>query len=145
MWIKYSDFGCDKQVCGWSMADDRFHVRWHMGHDPATITARDGISSSDEPVVQAWWEVHTLELHRMGEATDCWASVSLLRKDLKIKSISEVMSTHLNCKTYLTVYMVEWGASLANLSSIFLGSCWFCFENMRRKMNRRGMARDGHR
>jgi len=55
----------------------------------------------------------------MGEAADRWASVPLLRKDLKIKFISEEMSTHQNCKAYLTAYRVERGASLANLSSIF--------------------------
>jgi len=50
----------------------------------------------------------------MGEAADRWASVSLLWKDMKIQFISEAVSTPPNCETYLTAYVVERGASLAN-------------------------------
>jgi hypothetical protein len=51
----------------------------------------------------------------MGEDADRWVSVALLRKDLKVEFISEAMSTHPNCEPYLTAYLVERGASLANL------------------------------
>lgn len=78
----------------------------------------------------------------MGDAADRGASVSLLRKDLKVEFISEAMSTHPNCKNYLTAYMVERGALLANLSSIF---CRFISVLFREHEMKDEQARDGHR